>query len=307
MENVTIKEVSCLWKADKKKYVKESTYAAYVLILENHILPAFGHQTLVDENDVQSFVINKLESGHCTKTVRDMLVVLKMVVRFGIKLGCGWSTEWDIKFPPVHQNPELEVLSINNHRKILKYIQEHFTFKNLGIYICLSCGLRIGEVCALKWSDIDIDEGVVKIRKTIERIYLVDGGKRNTKLIISSPKTVNSIRDIPFSRELMRMMKPVKKVVNPDYYVLSNSEKPLEPRSYRYYYKSLMSEIGIPDLKFHGLRHSFATRCIESNCDYKTISVLLGHSSISTTLNLYVHPNLEQKKKCIDKAMKKLL
>lgn len=304
---MTIKEVSCLWKTDKKKYVKESTYAAYVLILENHILPAFGHLTLVDENDVQSFVIDKLESGHCTKTVRDMLVVLKMVVRFGIKLGCGWNTEWDIKFPPVQQNPELEVLSIDNHRKILKYIREHFTFKNLGIYICLSCGLRIGEVCALKWSDIDVDEGVVKIRKTIERVYIVEGDKRSTKLIISSPKTVNSIRDIPLSRELMKMIKPVMKVVNPDYYIISNAARPLEPRSYRYYYKSLMSEIGIPDLKFHGLRHSFATRCIESNCDYKTISVLLGHTSISTTLNLYVHPNLEQKKKCIDKAMKKLL
>ena len=102
----------------------------------------------------------------------------------------------------------------------------------------------------------------------------------------------------------MKMLKPVRKVVNADYFVLSNDVNPIEPRTYRNYYKSLMAEIGIPAMKFHGLRHSFATRCIESNCDYKTVSVLLGHSNIGTTLNLYVHPNIEQKKKCIDMAMK---
>lgn len=84
----------------------------------------------------------------------------------------------------------------------------------------------------------------------------------------------------------MRMLKPLRKVVNADYFVLSNDVNPIEPRTYRNYYKALMAEIGIPAMKFHGLRHSFATRCIESNCDYKTVSVLLGHSNIGTTLNL---------------------
>ena len=84
-------------------------------------------------------------------------------------------------------------------------------------------------------------------------------------------------------------------MVNADYYILTNEPLPTEPRTYRNYYKRLMEHLGIPKLKFHGLRHSFATRCIESNCDYKTVSVLLGHSNISTTLNLYVHPNMEQK------------
>lgn len=134
--------------------------------------------------------------------------------------------------------------------------------------------------------------------------YIMDEDERHTELMIGTPKTQNSIRDIPISRELMRMLKPVRKVVNADYFVLSNDVKPIEPRTYRNYYKSLMAEIGIPAMKFHGLRHSFATRCIESNCDYKTVSVLLGHSNIGTTLNLYVHPNLEQKKKCLDKAFK---
>ncbi len=94
--------------------------------------------------------------------------------------------------------------------------------------------------------------------------------------------------------------------MNGNYYILTNEEKPTEPRTYRNYYKRLMKDLNIPELKFHGLRHSFATRCIESNCDYKTVSVILGHSNISTTLDLYVHPNMEQKKKCIDRMFKGL-
>ncbi len=100
------------------------------------------------------------------------------------------------------------------------------------------------------------------------------------------------------------MLRPLKKIVNGKFYVLTNEKKPTEPRTYRNYYKRMMEQLNIPPLKFHGLRHSFATRCIESNCDYKTVNVILGHSDITTTLNLYVHPNMEQKKRCIDKVFK---
>ena len=110
----------------------------------------------------------------------------------------------------------------------------------------------------------------------------------------------------PGMQELLAMVKPLKKVVNEDFYVLTNDEYPTEPRTYRNYYGKLMAKLGIPKLKYHGLRHSFATRCIEAGCDYKTVSVLLGHSNISTTLDLYVHPNMEQKKRCISKVFKSL-
>ena len=104
--------------------------------------------------------------------------------------------------------------------------------------------------------------------------------------------------------DVLKIIKPLKKILNDNYYVLTNEEKPTEPRTYRNYYNRLIKVLNINNLKFHGLRHSFATRCIESKCDYKTVSVILGHSNISTTLNLYVHPNLEQKKKCIDQMFK---
>lgn len=306
MIHKTIREIAAAWKEYKRPYVKQSTMAAYVLILENHILPTFGEDNSLPEQSVQAFVLHKIESGLSTKSVKDILIVLKMVMKFGVKK--EWMTyyEWDIKYPPSSENKVLDVLSVTNHRKILNHIQSHFTFMGLGIYISLSTGLRIGEICALKWSDINVTDGILTVNRTIERIYIIEGKKKHTELVINTPKTKNSCREIPMNKELLGMLKPLKKVVNDDYYILTNDERPTEPRTYRNYYKRLMEKLDIPKLKYHGLRHSFATRCIEVGCDYKTVSVLLGHSNISTTLNLYVHPNMEQKKRCIDKVFKSL-
>ena len=306
MIHKTVRKIAAAWKEYKRPYVKQSTMAAYVLILENHVLPYFGDGDSLHEQEVQAFVLQKLERGLSVKTIKDILIVLKMVMKFGVKN--EWMTyyDWDIKYPTTSTNKELEVLSVANHRKILNYIQSHFTFTGLGIYISLSTGLRIGEICSLKWSDINVTEGTITVSRTIERIYIIEGEKKYTELVINTPKTKNSCREIPMSKELLAMIKPLKKVVNEDFYVLTNDERPTEPRTYRNYYNGLMEKLDIPKLKYHGLRHSFATRCIEAGCDYKTVSVLLGHSNISTTLNLYVHPNMEQKKRCISKMFKSL-
>lgn len=302
----TIGEVAALWKKDKQQYVKPSTIAAYALILENHILPVFGEKVQLTEADVQAFALKKLQDGLSQKTVKDVLIVLKMIQKFGAKNGDLPFVEWSVKFPTEQTKQELEVLSINNQKRIMQYAIDNFTFRNLGIYICLSTGIRIGEVCALKWGDINIATETISINRTIERIYMIDGEKRHTEVVIGTPKTKNSLREIPMSKELLKIVRPLKKVMNDEYFILTNEAKPTEPRTYRNYYKQLLKQLGIPDLKFHGLRHSFATRCIESQCDYKTVSVILGHANISTTLNLYVHPNMEQKKKCINQMFKKL-
>ena len=154
-------------------------------------------------------------------------------MKFGAKLGILSYQDWCIKFPPPQENKQLNVLNIANHKAILQYISNHFTFRNLGIYICLTTGIRIGEICALTWDDIDIINGVICIRKTIERIYILDGEKIHTEIIIGTPKTQNSIRDIPMNKELLKMLRPLKKIVNGKFYVLTNEEKPTEPRTYR--------------------------------------------------------------------------
>ena len=306
MTTKTIREIALAWKSDKQRYVKQSTYAAYVLILENHILPSFGDCDALSEKLVQEFVLQKLNGGLSIKTVKDILIVLKMVLKFGVKNEWMNYCEWDIKYPTTETNKEIEVLTVAHHKKILDFIKQNFTFRNLGIYISLTTGLRIGEICGLKWSDINTDNGTITVSRTIERIYIVEGERKHTELVINTPKTKNSCREIPMNKELLAMVKPLKKVVNTDFYVLTNDKKPTEPRTYRNYYHRLMAHLDMPRLKYHGLRHSFATRCIESNCDYRTVSVLLGHANITTTLNLYVHPNMEQKKKCITKMIKSL-
>ncbi len=306
MVKKTIREIASAWKADKQLYVKRSTFAAYTLILENHLIPYFGDMDGLSEKTVQEFVLQKLNTGLNVKTVKDILIVLKMVMKFGVKNEWMNHYEWDIKYPPSEKKKELEVLTVAHHRRIMDYIRQNFTFRNLGVYVSLCTGLRIGEICALKWSDIDISKGTITVSRTIERIYVLENGTKHTELVINTPKTKNSYREIPMTKELISMLKPLKTVLNDDYYVLTNEEKPTEPRTYRNYYKRLMEKLEIPKLKYHGLRHSFATRCIESNCDYKTVSVLLGHSNITTTLNLYVHPNMEQKKRCIAKMFKSL-
>lgn len=300
----TIKEIADIWKEDKCQYVKQSTMAVYLLSLENHLLPIFGGKMEVTEEEVQAFALDKLNHGLSQKSIKDMLIVLKMVVRFGEKQGWLNHVEWKVKFPANQPKATLPILTKVHQKKLMDYLKDNFTFPNLGILVCLSTGLRIGEVCALKWSDINMDTGLLHVNRTIERIYIVDSDKPHTEIVINTPKTKNSLREIPLSKELVRIFKSLMKVVNKDYYVLTNNTKPTEPRTYRNYFNKLLKQLDIPRLKFHGLRHSFATRCIESHCDYKTVSVLLGHADISTTLNLYVHPNEEQKRSCIDKMMR---
>ena len=210
----TFAEIVMLWKIDKKMYVKKSSYSAYILLLENHLLQVFGNCTEeIEEAEVQKFVFQKLEQGLSQKSIKDILIVMKMVLKFASKNKWMHYTAFDIQYPTVRENPSIEVFSRTNQKKVMNYIQEHFTFRSLGIYICLSSGIRIGEICALTWEDIDTDNGVIHIRKTIQRIYMIEDGNRRTELLIDTPKTKNSIREIPISRELLRMLKPFKKIV----------------------------------------------------------------------------------------------
>ena len=184
--------------------------------------------------------------------MKDILIVLKMIQKFGSKHEILPMAEWSVKFPTEQKKNVLEVLSIANQKKIMQYVKENFTFRNLGVYVCLSTGMRIGEICGLKWSDINLITETISVNRTIERIYIIDGGKRHTELITSTPKTQNSLREIPMNRELLKLIKPLKKLMNNDYFVLTNEAKPTEPRTYRNYYKSILQNLKIPLLKFQG-------------------------------------------------------
>lgn len=300
------REIAEAWKNQKKDLVKRSTLAAYTLIVETHLLTYFSPTDTFRQSAIQEFVNFKINEGLSKKSIKDMLVVLKMILRYAANLGYEVSPEFKIYFPKEYENKEISVFSTQEQKILRDYLNTHFSFKNIGILICLNTGMRIGEICALKWSDINLKKGVVNVTKTLYRIYERRTGDPNTQLVIASPKTQHSFRTIPLSDSLKSTLQNVRSMTKNEFFVLSNTTEPVEPRTYRNHYKKVLRKLNLPDLTFHGLRHTFATRCIESGCDYKTVSAILGHSDITTTLNLYVHPTQDQKKKCIEKMLDSL-
>ncbi len=302
-QSLTFDSVAALWLNEKKKLVKHSTYCAYLLAVKTHLLSEFSSKSEVGEDDARQFVYSKLASGLSRKTVHDILAILQAIMKFAAKHYGIPAPEWDIAFPTDTECKPLPILSLSDQRKLLRHISAAPSAKNIGILLSLCTGMHIGEVCALRWSDINLTHHTITVSHTPARIYNADEHK--TERLMSSPKTRNSNREIPISSLLYEALCVIKKSAKDDF-VVSDNEVAIDPRAYRDYFSRLLKRLGIPRIVFHGLRHTFATRCIESGCDYKTVSVILGHSNIATTLNLYVHPNMEQKKKCIDRMTKSL-
>ena len=301
------KAIFQLWKEEKLHYVKPSSFATYVMLAEKHIIPAFGDRYEV-EDGIQQFVLDKLDAGLSLHTVKDVMMVMRMIVRYGEQHGLCSSQNLEVLYPhSIDKKPKLSVLTRSDQQRLMNHLKEHLSLKNLGLYLCLTTGMRIGEICALQWNDINTDDCLISVNKTTSRTYNIEGSSlANTQVSVGKPKTINSVREIPFDSSLLEVIIPLKKFSNGDNYVLTNCRKPMEPRTYRCHFYNQLNQAGIDRIKFHGLRHTFATRCIESQCDYKTVSAILGHANISTTLNLYVHPDMEQKRRCISQMLTQL-
>lgn len=303
-KHLPFREVADLWKENKRSMVKHSTFCAYILILKTHLLPKFGDATFITEAEAQQFALDKLNAGLSRKSVHDILAVLKAVAKYGAKHGIFELPSWDIDYPTETTARKLPVLSLSDHRKLLGELSSNPSTQNIGIMIALCCGLRIGEVCALQWHNEDLQRRIITVANTVSRIYNCD--TMHTEHYASSPKTKSSNREIPISSLLLNALRSVKRQQSGGSYVVGDGTKAKEPRTYRETFSRLLRRLNIPQIVFHGLRHTFATRCIESQCDYKTVSVILGHSNVATTLNLYVHPNIDQKKRCISRMNKYL-
>lgn len=300
MNRVSFNKLANMWLEDKKKYVKVSTYTIYNYIVNKYLLSYFSCCKSINSEQLQRFIDIKIENKLNYKFIKDILIVLEMILKYGNEKEIYKTTQFKYYLPKQNKVSEMKCFDLESQKRLVSYLKNNFSFKNLGIYLCLYTGIRIGELCALKFSDINCETRVLYITKTLQRISIENSNKK-TKLIIGSPKTLSSYREIPLPNVISRIILNLKNIVNEENYILSNAKKAIEPRTFRNYYKKVLNHIGIPYIKFHSIRHSFATRLIENNCDYKTVSSLLGHSNISTTLNLYVHPSFEQKKKCIEK------
>lgn len=299
------------WLIEKKDYIKESTYANYSNNIFNHIIPKLGNYTLNEINHkiIQDFLLELSKSGRkdntgglSEKTIKDIIIIVKGSIKKGINEGKIKHIELSFNYPKDNKEKSIYILTKYEQNKITNYVLDNVNTKNIGFLISLYSGIRIGELCALQWKDIDFKNNKLTISKTIQRVYIKDKDKNISKVIITTPKTKNANREIPINKDFMELLKPLK--TDKDNYILSNNDKYIEPRTYRKYFNKTLKELKIKHFNFHSLRHTFATNCISLGCDYKTVSELLGHANVNITLNLYVHPRYSQKKKCIDLVSK---
>ena len=299
------------WLIEKKDYIKESTYANYSNNIFNHIIPKLGNYTLNEINHkiIQDFLLELSKNGRkdntgglSEKTIKDITIIVKGSIKKGINEGKIKHIELSFNYPKDNKEKSIYVLTKYEQNKITNYVLDNRNTKNIGFLISLYSGIRIGELCALQWKDIDFKNNKLMISKTIQRVYIKDKDKSISKVIITTPKTKNANREIPINKDFIELLKPLK--TDKDNYILSNNDKYIEPRTYRKYFNKILNELKIKHFNFHSLRHTFATNCISLGCDCKTVSELLGHANVNITLNLYVHPRYSQKKKCIDLVSK---
>ena len=295
------------WMQKKKDYIKESTYSNYSNIISNHIIPELGNIKLSNLNNklIQEYLINKYKTGRLdgngglsNKTIRDIIAVVKSSLKYAIKEEMINNINLDFTYPKIGNKDKIYIIPKKDQEKLITYIKQNENTRSLGVLLALYSGIRIGELCALQWKDIDFKNNILHINKTLQRIYIKDNKESVSKIIITNPKTHNAERDIPLNKRFADILKKYQTESNN--YILSNCDKWIEPRTYRRYFKKCLDKAKIGQINFHGLRHTFATNCIKLGVDYKTVSELLGHANVNITLNLYVHPQMSQKKKCID-------
>ena len=310
-KTITMQQLCEQWLDEVQVFLKQSTYAKYEQIIYSHILPSFAEVNInkINNEAISEFIKGKMKNGRLdgsgalsSKTIQDIYTVLKQILNYASKKEYILPLSFDIPKPKVEQK-SFSVLSTEQQAKFVLYLRNHLSLETLGILICLFTGIRVGELCALKWNDFDLDNSVLHINKTLQRIKNTDiNAKTKTKIIIDRPKSQKSIRDIPipsFLYDLINMYN--KDYTSNTYFLTGKINQFIEPRLFQYKFKEHLSNAGLPDMNIHALRHTFATRAIEQNIDTKTLSEILGHSTVKFTLERYVYSSYELKVQSMEK------
>ena len=302
LENRKVKfsDITEQWLEQKENEIKQSTYANYKYLIEKYLNPQLEMLSIKDllRYNYNQF-IKELTKNLSSKTVKDICTVLKSILKFAEKkYKCNFNIE-EMRTPKLNIE-NVKTLSNREKNKLEKYCLKSQTLRNIGIVVCLYTGLRIGEICAIKWKNIDLEKKEIYVKSTLQRSYEKNGEK--TKIIIDSPKTKKSVRSIPISNKLYLILRDLKSKYNEEDFLLTgNNIKVIEPRNYRYDFQKTLKECKIKPYKFHVLRHTFATDCINVGMDIKSLSEILGHSNVNITLNRYVHSSYKLKKKYLEK------
>ncbi len=290
---LTLNELFEKWLITIEGNTKESTIANYYMKFRKHICPAFGG---LDYRSLTSFMVyrfiqSKIDSGLSARYVSDIIILLKAIFKYALDEYGIFSPVLNVKLPKKRSAPT-QMLNFKEQQILKEYLQKELSLTSLGVSLSLNTGIRIGELCALRWIDIDLDGRMLTVNNTIQRICCSDN-TRKTKIIITEPKSESSHRIIPIPNQIMPLLKYF--CSNDEYFVLSNGLCPVEPRTMQYRFKAILKRAGLPQVNFHSLRHMFATNCINKGFDIKSLSEILGHSSVELTLNRYVHPSFKQK------------
>ncbi len=285
------------WINVKKSCVKESTIANYIFKINKHLKPFFSGLkfSLLSPKIVYDFISKKKSEKLSAKYISDMIFILKSMAKYTAKT-YHCANEIDDIEPPKSTKKELKLYSKDEQKILKSALLKEINFTKLGILLCLFSGIRIGELCALKWSDINLNNGLLHVTKTCQRIRCGN----STKIVITSPKSASSDRVIPLPEFLLNILREFAPSDRNSYF-LSGNEKVVEPRTMQYRFKSILKKANLPSMNFHSLRHMFATNCIEIGFDVKTLSEILGHGSTAVTLNLYVHSSMNRKRECMEK------
>lgn len=293
---LTVNELFSEWLSAVKLRVKSSTYANYLIKVENHIFPTFGgmRYDVLTVQMLNHYIEEKLNSGLSSKYVSDIMVVFKSMAKYIAKIHGFRNILADVTLPKVHRK-EMKLLSPVQQRQLCNYLLHNLNPTSLCVILSLYTGLRVGEVCGLMWEDIDFDKSILTVRRTVQRIRY---GVHGTKLVIGTPKSRSSHRTIPIPMFIMELLRTFRS--SDDRYILSDSTIITEPRTLQRRFKAILKKANLPSVGYHCLRHMFATNSLQAGFDVKTLSEVLGHASVETTLNRYVHTSIERKRACME-------
>ncbi len=294
-KNITISQIAVEWLKVNQNSFKRSTYQTYECIIGKYIVNSSLDNIHLEEVKLSQYVLfseQLLNNGLAPKTVNDIILVLNALLKYASKY---FNIEIVVAPYVKELQKEMRVLSISEQNLFEKYLYKDMDNFKFAALISLYTGIRIGELCALQWKDIN--NGTIKIYKTLHRLKDENG---KSTIFIDSPKTFHSNRTIPIPLFLNTIIES-KRSDSENYVIANESVKIIEPRLMQIKFKRMTTECGLENVTFHTLRHTFATRCVECGFDIKSLSEILGHSDVKITLNKYVHSSMELKQKNMNK------
>ncbi|MBP1546036.1 MAG: site-specific integrase [Oscillospiraceae bacterium] len=302
--NPILQNICGEWLSTVKFKNKQSTYCKYSNVCNNHILPALGYYPInkITTYQIEVFISELTQKDLSAKSIKDIFGVVKRIFQYAES--CSYQIICNLSVISVNNEyKEMRVFSLQEQKCFVNYLLKDMDLCKLGIYICLFTGIRIGELCALTLNDIDFENKTISINKTMQRIQTPDT-ETKTSIIITKPKSRSSARIIPLPEFLIEMLcEHCNKNEKAAFLLSGSSEKYVEPRYMQYFFAKCVSECGIEKANFHCLRHTFATRCVEAGFEIKSLSEILGHSSVNITLNRYVHSSMDLKRENMKKIV----